>query len=150
MSNGIKVSYSKMDLKLKARTKVSLRMTFKESRLHDANFGVCFLQFRMAHLFLECCRETSALREVYHETWLWAAPLLEVKSLHLKEYDPRFNIFTTECHLSPEYMIFNGKYFNVICRISLLQDNFIEFKYIWTVFYHLLCVQFIVHMNKRI
>lgn len=39
----IKVSHFKIDLKIIARTQFSLRMTFKESVLHNVKFGVGFL-----------------------------------------------------------------------------------------------------------
>ena len=55
-SNRIKVSYYKMDLRVKAGTQFSIRMTFEESRLDDGNFTVCFLTvLRMTHLFLGSC-----------------------------------------------------------------------------------------------
>lgn len=57
-----------MDLKVKAGTQFSLRMTFKESRLDDADFEVCFpTVLRMTHFISGKLLETSTLKEVNHE-----------------------------------------------------------------------------------
>lgn len=58
-----------MDLKVKAGTQFSLRMTFKDSRLDDANFAVCFLTVLRDDTFISGkLWETSTLKEVKHET----------------------------------------------------------------------------------
>lgn len=56
----------------------SLRMTFKESWVHDANFRVCFQQSWDGVFISGELKETSTLKEANYETWLWTL-LMEIE-----------------------------------------------------------------------